>query len=126
MDRGARLIGTGTPWEPVPYKGVDYPIGQANNALSTPDRSRDDRLGAEHVTDGMLLAAAEAVAGLVDVDAPGAGLLPDVENLRAASATVAVAVANRRQGRRRASELDDLSAGRPGRDVATGLPASLR
>jgi malate dehydrogenase (oxaloacetate-decarboxylating) len=42
----------------------------------------------------MLLAAAEAIAGLVDVNRAGAGLLPDVENLRASSATVAVAVAN--------------------------------
>jgi malate dehydrogenase (oxaloacetate-decarboxylating) len=40
-----------------------------------------------------LLAAAEAVAGLVDVARPGAALLPDVENMRATSATVAVAVA---------------------------------
>ena len=33
---GRGLIGTGTPWEPVPYKGVDYAIGQANNALVYP------------------------------------------------------------------------------------------
>jgi malate dehydrogenase (oxaloacetate-decarboxylating) len=48
---------------------------------------------AAHVTDGMLLAAAEAIAELVDVTRPGAGLLPEVENLRATSASVAVAVA---------------------------------
>jgi malate dehydrogenase (oxaloacetate-decarboxylating) len=41
----------------------------------------------------MLLAAAEAVAGQVDVSAPGAPLVPPVENLRASSATTAVAVA---------------------------------
>jgi malate dehydrogenase (oxaloacetate-decarboxylating) len=41
----------------------------------------------------MLLAAAEAIAGLVDVSRRGAGLLPQVDNLRAVSATVAVAVA---------------------------------
>jgi malate dehydrogenase (oxaloacetate-decarboxylating) len=46
-----------------------------------------------HVTAGMLLAAAEAVAGQVSVAAPGASLLPPVDNLRASSATVAVAVA---------------------------------
>jgi malate dehydrogenase (oxaloacetate-decarboxylating) len=43
----------------------------------------------------MLLAASEAIAALVDVSRPGAGLLPEVENLRAVSATVAVAVASR-------------------------------
>ena len=39
----------------------------------------------------MLLAAAHAIGSLVDVNRPGSGLLPDVENLREASATVAVA-----------------------------------
>ena len=41
----------------------------------------------------MFLAAARAVAGLVDVHLPGASLLPHVENLRVVSATVAVEVA---------------------------------
>ena len=41
----------------------------------------------------MLLAASNAIAGLVDASQPGAGLLPQVDNLRAVSATVAVAVA---------------------------------
>lgn len=41
----------------------------------------------------MLLAAAEAVAGQVDVSRPGASLLPPVANLKASSATVAIAVA---------------------------------
>jgi malate dehydrogenase (oxaloacetate-decarboxylating) len=48
--------------------------------------------GASKVTDGMLHAAAEAVAGQVDVSEPGAALLPAVENLRASSATSAIAV----------------------------------
>lgn len=41
----------------------------------------------------MLMAAAKAVAGLVDARLSGASLLPHVENLRAVSATVAVEVA---------------------------------
>ena len=41
----------------------------------------------------MLLAAAQAVASQVDPTTPGTSLLPPVENLRASSATVAVAVA---------------------------------
>jgi malate dehydrogenase (oxaloacetate-decarboxylating) len=92
---GRALIGTGTPWEPVPHKGVDYEIGQANNALIYPGIGLGTIVArAAHVTDTMLLAASQAIAGLVDINRPGAGLLPDVENLRAASATVAVAVAN--------------------------------
>ena len=45
------------------------------------------------MTDGMLLAAAQAVASQVDPTGPGASLLPPVENLRTSSATVAVEVA---------------------------------
>jgi malate dehydrogenase (oxaloacetate-decarboxylating) len=105
---GRGLVGTGTPWEPVSYKGTDYTIGQANNALVYPGIGLGTIVSrAEHVTDGMLLAAAEAVASLVDVSGPGAGLLPDVENLRASSATVAVAVANQATSDGVASELDD-------------------
>jgi malate dehydrogenase (oxaloacetate-decarboxylating) len=105
---GRALIGTGTPWEPVPYKGVTYQIGQANNALVYPGIGLGTIVSrAAHVTDGMLLAASQAIAGLVDVNQPGAGLLPDVENLRAASATVAVAVANQAARDGVAEPLDD-------------------
>jgi malate dehydrogenase (oxaloacetate-decarboxylating) len=91
---GRGLVGTGTPWDPVSYNGVEYHIGQANNALVYPGIGLGTIVARSvHVTDGMLLAAAEAIAGLVDVSRPGAGLLPDVENLRASSASVAVAVA---------------------------------
>jgi malate dehydrogenase (oxaloacetate-decarboxylating) len=105
---GRGLVGTGTPWAPVPYKGIDYRIGQANNALVYPGIGLGTIVSrAEHVTDGMLLASAEAVASLVDTNQPGAGLLPDVENLRAASATVAVAVARQAVADGVASPLDD-------------------
>jgi malate dehydrogenase (oxaloacetate-decarboxylating) len=91
---GRGLVATGTPWDPVSYKGTSYAIGQANNALIYPGIGLGTVVSrANRVTDAMLLTAAEAVAGLVDVRRPGAGLLPDVENLRASSATVAVAVA---------------------------------
>jgi malate dehydrogenase (oxaloacetate-decarboxylating) len=91
---GRGLVGTGTPWAPVPYKGVEYQIGQANNALIYPGIGLGTIVSrASHVTDGMLLAAAEAIAGLVDMSSPGAGVLPQVQSLRAVSATVAVAVA---------------------------------
>ncbi|MFD9324756.1 malic enzyme-like NAD(P)-binding protein [Streptomyces sp. NPDC060065] len=49
--------------------------------------------GASAVTDGMLLAASEAVVGQVDVTSPGTSLLPSVGQQRASSATAAVAKA---------------------------------
>jgi malate dehydrogenase (oxaloacetate-decarboxylating) len=91
---GRGLVATGTPWDPVSYHGTEYAIGQANNALVYPGIGLGTIVSrASHVTDGMLLAAADAIAGLVNVTQPGAGLLPAVPNLRATSATVAVAVA---------------------------------
>jgi malate dehydrogenase (oxaloacetate-decarboxylating) len=105
---GRALVGTGTPWRPVSYNGVDHAIGQANNALIYPGIGLGTVIsGARHVTDGMLLAASEAIAGLVDAHRQGAGLLPDVENLRATSATVAVAVAKQAAADHVAEELAD-------------------
>jgi malate dehydrogenase (oxaloacetate-decarboxylating) len=103
---GRALVATGTPWAPVAYRGTDYVIGQANNALAYPGIGLGTIVArATKVTDRMLLAAAEAIAGLVDADEPGAGLLPKVGNLRVTSATVAVAVA-RAAGRDGVAERD--------------------
>ena len=91
---GRALVATGLPIGPVDYAGVRYFFGQANNALVYPGLGLGTIIaGASKVTDGMVLAAAEAVAGQTDVSQPGASLLPAVENLRASSATTAIAVA---------------------------------
>lgn len=91
---GKALIAVGIPVAPVPYQGINYEIGQANNAMLYPGLGLGVIVsGAKHVTDGMLLAAAEAVASQVNPQGAGASLLPPVDNLRASSATVAVAVA---------------------------------
>jgi malate dehydrogenase (oxaloacetate-decarboxylating) len=63
--------------------------------------------GASKVTSGMLLAAAEPVAGQAGVGEPGASLLPEVENRRASSAATAVAVA-------RAAAADGVATRQPG------------
>jgi malate dehydrogenase (oxaloacetate-decarboxylating) len=92
---GRALVATGSPFPAVEYQGTRYVIGQANNALVFPGLG----LGAiatraSRITDGMLSAAAHAVAGLVDSRAPGAPLLPEVQALRDTSLAVAVAVAS--------------------------------
>jgi malate dehydrogenase (oxaloacetate-decarboxylating) len=93
---GRGLICTGIPVPAVTYHGVTYNIGQANNALLYPGIGLGATVArAKKISDGMLAAAADAVASLVDVRAPGASLLPLVDNLRAVSTTVAVAVADR-------------------------------
>jgi malate dehydrogenase (oxaloacetate-decarboxylating) len=91
---GRALVATGSPFGAVDHGGIRYEIGQANNALIFPGLG----LGviaarARRVTDGMLLAAARAVADLVDISLPGAPLLPRVADLRETSVAVAAAVA---------------------------------
>ncbi|MFK8846791.1 malic enzyme-like NAD(P)-binding protein [Streptomyces sp. Ac-502] len=93
---GKALTTAGIPVDPVEIDGVRHVIGQANNALVYPGLGLGVVVSrAERLTPGMLLAAADAVAGQVDGrtrGGPGAPLLPQVENLRASSAAVAVAV----------------------------------
>jgi malate dehydrogenase (oxaloacetate-decarboxylating) len=102
--KGKALVATGLPIEPVDYGAVTYQFAQANNALVYPGLSLGVIVsGASRVTPGMLLAAAEAVAGQADVSQMGASLLPEVENLRASSATTAVAVI-------KAAEADGVAA----------------
>src|SRR5262249_15006948 len=92
---GRALIATGSPFGPVTYQGVTYQIGQANNALIFPGLGLGALLSrARRVTDHMITAAAEAVAGLTDTTTPGAPLLPAIDDLRTTSAQVALAVAH--------------------------------
>ena len=75
--KGKALVAVGIPVDPVDHDGVTYTIGQANNALLYPGLGLGAIVsGAQHITDGMLLAAAEAVASQADVSSPGASLLP--------------------------------------------------
>jgi len=91
---GRALVATGSPFGPVDFGGVRHMIAQSNNALIFPGLG----LGvaacqATRVTSGMIAAAADALAGLVNTYRPGAALLPSISDLRMVSATVAVAVA---------------------------------
>jgi malate dehydrogenase (oxaloacetate-decarboxylating) len=110
---GRALVATGSPFPPVRYRDIDFVFGQANNALVFPGIG----LGviaaqASRVTDGMLAAAAHAVASLTDSAGPGAALLPPVAELRDTSVAVAVAVARaaRDDGVARATLSEDLTA----------------
>jgi malate dehydrogenase (oxaloacetate-decarboxylating) len=91
---GRALVATGSPFPPVEYRTTRYVIGQANNALVFPGLGLGAiSVRATKITDGMLSAAAHAVASLVDTSTEGAPLLPEVAALRDTSVTVAIAVA---------------------------------
>ena len=91
---GQALIATGSPFASVDHKGIRHRIAQSNNALIFPGLGLGvAACGATHVTEGMIAAAANALAGLVNAYRPGAPLLPMMNDLRMVSATVALAVA---------------------------------
>jgi malate dehydrogenase (oxaloacetate-decarboxylating) len=91
---GRALVATGSPFPPVSHAGRTYRIAQANNALVFPGLGLGVAVSrSRRISDGMLTAAADAAAELADTSAPGAALLPSVEDLRTVSAAVAVAVA---------------------------------
>ena len=91
---GKAFVAVGIPTDPFEHDGTTFTIGQANNSLLYPGLGLGAVVSrAARITDGMLLAAAEAVADQVDATALGASLLPPVEDLRASSAIAAFAVA---------------------------------
>jgi malate dehydrogenase (oxaloacetate-decarboxylating) len=91
---GRALVATGSPFDPVVHEATTYRIAQANNALIFPGLGLGVTVArARRISEPMLAAAADAVAGLSDAGTRGAALLPPVDNLREVSATVAVAVA---------------------------------
>lgn len=90
---GRALVVTGSPSNPVEYKGTTYTIGQANNALLYPGLGLGIIVAkSKIVTDGMLSAAAHGIASIQDLSRPGAPILPPVTKLREASKLVATAV----------------------------------
>jgi malate dehydrogenase (oxaloacetate-decarboxylating) len=91
---GRALVATGSPFNPVSYAGITYTIAQANNALIFPGLGLGTIVArASRISDGMLAAAARAVAGMIDPTQPGTSILPEVERMRSVSSTVGIAVA---------------------------------
>ncbi len=108
---GRALIATGTPFAPVTYRGVTYVVAHLNNAMLYPGLGLGVIVAqARRISDGMFAAAASAISSLVTVRQSGASLLPHVDDLRGALATVAVAVAEAAvaEGLARKSRLDDI------------------
>jgi malate dehydrogenase (oxaloacetate-decarboxylating) len=91
---GRAIVGTGSPFAPVEFGGKRVKIAQTNNSYIFPGIA----LGivsarAKRVSEGMIMAAAKALAALSPTqrDAEGA-LLPPLETLRDVSMSVALAV----------------------------------
>ena len=110
---GKAFVATGIPADTVSYKGVDYVIGQANNALIYPGLGLGMLASeASLLTDEMIGAAAHSLSGIVNPGQPGAPVLPPFKYVADVSIKVAEAVAKKaqEQGLARAKETDMVKA----------------
>ena len=110
---GKAFVATGIPAGTVSYKGVDYVIGQANNALIYPGLGLGMLASeASLLTDEMIGAAAHSLSGIVNPGQPGAPVLPPFKYVADVSIKVAEAVAKKaqEQGLVRAKETDMVKA----------------
>ncbi len=110
---GKAFVATGIPADTVSYKGVDYVIGQANNALIYPGLGLGMLASeASLLTDEMIGAAARALSGIIDMKKAGAPVLPPFKYVAEVSIKVAEAVAKmaQEQGLARSEEKDMAKA----------------
>ena len=95
---GKAFVATGIPSDNVKYKGVEYIIGQANNALIYPGLGLGVLASeASLLTDEMIGAAAHSLSGITDITKPGAPVLPPFKYVADVSIKVAEAVAKKAQ-----------------------------
>ncbi len=89
---GRAIVATGSPFAPVYFEGQTYVVGQGNNAFIFPGLGQGVILcGARKITDSMVLAAAYALADMVEARYPQL-VYPPVEALAEASIRVAARV----------------------------------
>ena len=91
---GRAIVATGSPFAPVVYKGKTYVIGQGNNAFVFPGLGFGAILSeAREITDGMVLAAAYALADFAEKNClPKGDVYPAVDDLNEVSMRVATRV----------------------------------
>ena len=91
---GRAIVGTGSPYAPVEINGKQVRIAQINNSYIFPGLALGILVSrARRVTDGMIMAAAKALASLSPARADAdAALLPPIADSRKVSLFVAAAV----------------------------------
>jgi malate dehydrogenase (oxaloacetate-decarboxylating) len=106
---GRGLVGTGSPYPAVQYRGRSIVIDQTNNSYIFPGVGLGVLAGeARRVTDGMFMAAAKALAAMSPArHNRGARLLPPISDLRIVSRNVAESVARQAQNEGVARPMND-------------------
>ena len=91
---GRGLVATGSPFPPMDWEGRTLQASQCNNMYIFPGVGLGALVArASRITDGMILAASRAVSGMVSPKQEARGLLlPEMKDIREASAAVAFAV----------------------------------
>jgi len=92
---GNAVIATGSPFEPVNYKGKIYPISQCNNVYIFPGVGLGVLVSrAKRVTDNMMMAASRTLASCSPLVRGGHGpLLPSINDIREVTQVIALNVA---------------------------------
>ena len=91
---GRALVATGSPFDPVSYNGRQYPIAQCNNAYIFPAMGLGILgAGARRVSDGMFMAAADALSRQAPaLSDPEGALLPPLSKVPKDAMDIALAV----------------------------------
>ncbi|KAJ4363983.1 NAD-dependent malic enzyme, mitochondrial [Neocucurbitaria cava] len=88
---GKALVATGSPFPPVKHNGKEYDISECNNSVTFPGIGLGAVLSRTRLmSPALLVAAVQALASAAPVlTNSGAGLLPDVEDVREISVQIA-------------------------------------
>jgi malic enzyme len=107
---GRAIVATGSPFAPVLHDGVRHRIGQGNNAFIFPGVGLGVTVSkATHVSDGMFLDAAKALAHQVsEADLAESALYPELTRIRDCSHAVAVAVIRRAIAEGHAAPMEEI------------------
>jgi malate dehydrogenase (oxaloacetate-decarboxylating)(NADP+) len=94
---GRAIVATGSPFAPVVHDGTKHRIGQCNNAFIFPGVGLGVCVSkARHISDGMFLEAARALATHVtEADIAESAVYPQLATIRDCSHSVACAVIRR-------------------------------
>ncbi len=117
---GRAVIGTGSPFPPIPRNGHPFRIDQTNNAYVYPGIGLAAiAVKARRISDGMFLAAARTIAELSPAKRdPRANLLPPLAELRKLSFQVAIAVAKQ-------AETEGLARPLPDQDLTAAVKSNM-
>ena len=108
---GRAIVATGSPFAPVEHKGKVHTIAQCNNSYIFPGIGLGVLAAkASRVTEGMLIAASEALAdSSPQLEDPNQPLLPALKDIRALSRVIARRVARQAMSDGVAREMTELA-----------------